>query len=776
MDTVASGDDLIIKARKPYTITKQRERWTEEEHNRFLEALKLYGRAWQRIEEHIGTKTAVQIRSHAQKFFTKLEKEAVSKGVPVGQSIDIDIPPPRPKRKPSNPYPRKSSDAAPTWSTSHVGAKDGNLVSSASSSHSKQSVDLEKGQRNERSSEGEKLGYGKQNNDKNCSEVCTLLSESHCSSVSSANKSSMPPQAAPRISCTFREFVPPVKKVIPQDGNESYVTIELKGNENLKKTDGKMIVQDNATSEASKLEDTNAFKLVQGEKADDLNCSLPTDGMQSTLTCPRNVPIHILDGSIEESNRTTTPTLSLSFQGPVFHPMGKIHVQPNLYTNPAASTTTTTTTEHTSNVPRSCIDQSIPATPPPFTPFHHNQEDYHSSLYSTFSSLIVSSLLQNPAAHAAASFAASFWPYTNVENKEHSPACSTGGFPSSQMNSPPNMAAIAAATVAAATAWWAAHGMLPLCAPLQTGFSCPVPMSGVSLMDKDQPPAAETEKGHDSLRVPSLQDQQQDPGHSEVVQAQHSPAKSPTISSSDSDNGGAKPDNGSKADDIEKDIASTEVQDSNKAKSKKQVDRSSCGSNTTSCSEVETDALEKQDKGEEELKEPDVNPASETSNRRTRSISNMSDSWKDRHLNDSWKEVSEEGRMAFQALFSREVLPQSFSPPPDMKDQGHQDTTEGQRNSETDRRALMLDLNSKVWAPFCHPEVEKIASPPGGLNDAEGLLTLGLGYGKLKARRTGFKPYKRCSVEANENRVASASSHCEEKGPKRLRLEGEAST
>lgn len=40
------------QTRKPYTITKQRERWTEEEHNKFLEALKLYGRAWQRIEGH----------------------------------------------------------------------------------------------------------------------------------------------------------------------------------------------------------------------------------------------------------------------------------------------------------------------------------------------------------------------------------------------------------------------------------------------------------------------------------------------------------------------------------------------------------------------------------------------------------------------------------------------------------------------------------------------------------------------------------------------------
>ncbi|KAI3791345.1 hypothetical protein L2E82_05110 [Cichorium intybus] len=33
-----------------YTLIKQRGRWTEEEHKKFLEALKLYRRAWRRIE------------------------------------------------------------------------------------------------------------------------------------------------------------------------------------------------------------------------------------------------------------------------------------------------------------------------------------------------------------------------------------------------------------------------------------------------------------------------------------------------------------------------------------------------------------------------------------------------------------------------------------------------------------------------------------------------------------------------------------------------------
>jgi SHAQKYF class myb-like DNA-binding protein len=32
-------------------------RWTKEEHKSFLEALKLFGKNWKKVEEHVGTRT-----------------------------------------------------------------------------------------------------------------------------------------------------------------------------------------------------------------------------------------------------------------------------------------------------------------------------------------------------------------------------------------------------------------------------------------------------------------------------------------------------------------------------------------------------------------------------------------------------------------------------------------------------------------------------------------------------------------------------------------------
>ncbi|XP_061342014.1 protein REVEILLE 6-like isoform X2 [Gastrolobium bilobum] len=97
--TSDSVEDSAKKTRKPYTITKSRESWTEPEHDKFLEALQLFDRDWKKIEAFVGSKTVIQIRSHAQKYFLKVQKSGTSE----------HLPPPRPKRKSAHPYPQKAS-------------------------------------------------------------------------------------------------------------------------------------------------------------------------------------------------------------------------------------------------------------------------------------------------------------------------------------------------------------------------------------------------------------------------------------------------------------------------------------------------------------------------------------------------------------------------------------------------------------------------------------------------------------------------------------------
>ncbi|XP_056174563.1 protein REVEILLE 5-like isoform X2 [Syzygium oleosum] len=92
------AEDPSKKVRKPYTVTKSRESWTEQEHDKFLEALHLFDRDWKKIEAFVGSKTVIQIRSHAQKYFLKVQKNGTSEKVP----------PPRPKRKAAHPYPQKA--------------------------------------------------------------------------------------------------------------------------------------------------------------------------------------------------------------------------------------------------------------------------------------------------------------------------------------------------------------------------------------------------------------------------------------------------------------------------------------------------------------------------------------------------------------------------------------------------------------------------------------------------------------------------------------------
>lgn len=54
-------------------------RWTQKEHEDFLVGLEKYGREWKKVASHISTRTSAQIRSHAQKYFAKLNKDLSGK-------------------------------------------------------------------------------------------------------------------------------------------------------------------------------------------------------------------------------------------------------------------------------------------------------------------------------------------------------------------------------------------------------------------------------------------------------------------------------------------------------------------------------------------------------------------------------------------------------------------------------------------------------------------------------------------------------------------------
>jgi MYB-related transcription factor LHY len=118
------------------------------------------------------------------------------------------------------------------------------------------------------------------------------------------------------------------------------------------------------------------------------------------------------------------------------------------------------------------------------------------------------------------------------------------------------------------------------------------------------------------------------------------------------------------------------------------------------------------------------------------------------------------------------VLPQSFSPPHDLIDKDQQMDNMKHNEQNVDDRD---QLDSKKCSSNCDRVQQNLPFVQNN-NEEDGLLTLGLGQGKLKTRRTGFKPYKRCLVEAKENRVGTACNQVEETGPKRIRLEGGTST
>lgn len=65
-----------------------------------VEGLRLYKRDWTKVTRFVGTRSAAQVRSHAQKYFDKVVRD----------KTDDYVPRARPKRKSSTPYPRKVRD------------------------------------------------------------------------------------------------------------------------------------------------------------------------------------------------------------------------------------------------------------------------------------------------------------------------------------------------------------------------------------------------------------------------------------------------------------------------------------------------------------------------------------------------------------------------------------------------------------------------------------------------------------------------------------------
>ena len=72
------SSSLNIKETQTSTKHLRQGRWSPEEHNLFLEGLVLYSNEWKRVQEHIGTRSSTQSRSHAQKFFIRIRSKLSS--------------------------------------------------------------------------------------------------------------------------------------------------------------------------------------------------------------------------------------------------------------------------------------------------------------------------------------------------------------------------------------------------------------------------------------------------------------------------------------------------------------------------------------------------------------------------------------------------------------------------------------------------------------------------------------------------------------------------
>ncbi|EJK69021.1 hypothetical protein THAOC_09764, partial [Thalassiosira oceanica] len=68
--------------------------WTADEHRLFLEGLERHGKSWPEVAAHVGTRTVVQIRSHAHQYFKRLANGSLAQWTFAEVAMQKDANPP----------------------------------------------------------------------------------------------------------------------------------------------------------------------------------------------------------------------------------------------------------------------------------------------------------------------------------------------------------------------------------------------------------------------------------------------------------------------------------------------------------------------------------------------------------------------------------------------------------------------------------------------------------------------------------------------------------
>lgn len=116
-------EDASPSVSRPGSDKEKVGRWSEYEHLVFLDGLRIYGKQWKIIAGMIGTRTVVQVRTHAQKYFQKVDRSSLSEAPPPlarpvkRKSLTVAPPPSRKSRKLA---PRRSMPTIPTTTTTEL--------------------------------------------------------------------------------------------------------------------------------------------------------------------------------------------------------------------------------------------------------------------------------------------------------------------------------------------------------------------------------------------------------------------------------------------------------------------------------------------------------------------------------------------------------------------------------------------------------------------------------------------------------------------------------